>query len=117
MAWPGVVEVVSRSPDRTDPYAASTLQNTLPIKATGSRRGEGARRSSTSAGLYWLAPATMPAEHLGDDKAITMSDLKESPQDHEPVGKNKGPHDPAEINPKLASDIHYWSEELKVTGQ
>lgn len=46
-----------------------------------------------------------------------MSDVKESPQDHEPVGKNKGPHDPAEINPKLASDIHYWSEEFKVTGQ
>ena len=28
-----------------------------------------------------------------------------------------GPHDPNEINPKLASDIHYWSQELGVTGQ
>jgi hypothetical protein len=31
--------------------------------------------------------------------------------------KQKGPHDPSEINPKLASDIHYWAEEFGVTGQ
>ena len=31
--------------------------------------------------------------------------------------KTKGPHDPNEINPKLASDIHYWAEEFGVTGQ
>jgi len=31
--------------------------------------------------------------------------------------KTKGPHDPNEINPKLSSDIHYWAEEFKVTGQ
>jgi hypothetical protein len=29
----------------------------------------------------------------------------------------KGPHDPKEINPKLASDIHYWSQKFGVTGQ
>jgi hypothetical protein len=28
----------------------------------------------------------------------------------------KGPHDPMEINPKLASDIAYWSKEFGVTG-
>ena len=28
----------------------------------------------------------------------------------------KGPHDPKEINPKLASDIAYWSKELHTTG-
>jgi len=28
-----------------------------------------------------------------------------------------GPHDPNEINPKLASDIHYWSQKFGVTGQ
>jgi hypothetical protein len=28
----------------------------------------------------------------------------------------KGPHDPNEINPKLASDIAYWAKELHVTG-
>jgi hypothetical protein len=27
------------------------------------------------------------------------------------------PSNPNEINPKLASDIHYWAEEFKVTGQ
>ena len=27
------------------------------------------------------------------------------------------PSDPHEINPKLASDIHYWTQELKTTGQ
>jgi hypothetical protein len=28
----------------------------------------------------------------------------------------KGPHDPKEINPKIASDIAYWSKELGVSG-
>ena len=28
-----------------------------------------------------------------------------------------GPSDPSEINPKLASDIHYWSKEFGVTGE
>ena len=28
----------------------------------------------------------------------------------------KGPHDPNEVNPKLASDIAYWSKEFKVSG-
>ncbi len=27
-----------------------------------------------------------------------------------------GPHDPDHINPKLASDIHYWSKEFNVSG-
>lgn len=31
--------------------------------------------------------------------------------------KSKVPHDPKEINPKLASDIHYWAQEFHVTGQ
>ncbi len=46
-----------------------------------------------------------------------MSEIKEAPQEHEPATKTSGPHDPQEINPKLASDIHYWSEEFHVTGQ
>ena len=29
----------------------------------------------------------------------------------------KGPHDPKEINPKMASDIAYWAKELHVTGE
>ena len=28
----------------------------------------------------------------------------------------KGPHDPKEINPKMSSDIAYWSKELGVSG-
>jgi hypothetical protein len=28
----------------------------------------------------------------------------------------KGPHDPKEINPKMSSDIAYWSKEFGVTG-
>ena len=28
-----------------------------------------------------------------------------------------GPSDASEINPKLASDIHYWSKEFGVTGE
>jgi hypothetical protein len=45
-----------------------------------------------------------------------MSDLLEIPAEQE-VPKKKGPHDPNEINPKLASDIHYWADEFNVTGQ
>ena len=29
----------------------------------------------------------------------------------------KGPHDPEHINPKLASDVRYWSAQLGVSGQ
>ena len=29
----------------------------------------------------------------------------------------KGPHDPKEINPKMASDIAYWAHEFHVTGE
>ena len=51
------------------------------------------------------------------------------PHEHEEVEKSKarqphaeheehlkGPHDPKEINPKLASDIAYWSREFGVSG-
>ena len=42
--------------------------------------------------------------------------LPEHELDNADVPKH-GPHDPNEINPKLASDIHYWTKELGVTGQ
>jgi hypothetical protein len=45
-----------------------------------------------------------------------MSEPKAAPEEQE-VPKKKGPHNPNEINPKLSSDIHYWAEELHVTGQ
>jgi hypothetical protein len=38
-------------------------------------------------------------------------------QPHAPHEEHqKGPHDPKEINPKIASDIAYWSHEFGVTG-
>ena len=45
-----------------------------------------------------------------------MSDIiaTAAPIEHE---DHKGPHDPKEINPKMASDIAYWSKEFGVTGQ
>ncbi len=45
-----------------------------------------------------------------------MSDPVAPPQEQVPH-KIRGPHNENEINPKLASDIHYWAEELNVTGQ
>jgi hypothetical protein len=45
-----------------------------------------------------------------------MSHPNEVPEERE-VSKKKGPHDPNEINPKLASDIQYWATEFHVTGQ
>ncbi len=29
----------------------------------------------------------------------------------------KGPHNPKEINPKMSSDIAYWSKEFHITSQ
>ncbi len=37
--------------------------------------------------------------------------------EHQAETDPNGPHDVNEINPKLASDIHYWSKEFGVTGQ
>ena len=45
-----------------------------------------------------------------------MSDLT-SKIEHQVEPDPHGPHDPKEINPKLASDIAYWSKEFGVTGQ
>jgi hypothetical protein len=49
-----------------------------------------------------------------------MSDSTPLPEGRE-LPKKKGPHDPNEINPKLASDIHYWAgqqlhEAIRVHG-
>ena len=49
-----------------------------------------------------------------------MSEHHDAPKAHEPhalhVDHAKGPHGPKEINPKMASDIAYWSKEFGVTG-
>ena len=49
-----------------------------------------------------------------------MSEHRDLPKAHEPHALHeehtRGPHDPKVINPKMASDIAYWSKELHVTG-
>ena len=49
------------------------------------------------------------SQHPDDAKVHEPHALKE---DH----AAKGPHNPKEINPKMASDIAYWSKEFGVTG-
>ena len=49
-----------------------------------------------------------------------MSEHHEAPKIHNPhpihEEHTKGPHDPKVINPKMASDIAYWSKEFGVAG-
>ena len=50
-----------------------------------------------------------------------MSEHHDAAQGHEAHALHedhaaKGPHDPKEINPKMSSDIAYWSKEFGVTG-
>ncbi len=50
-----------------------------------------------------------------------MSEHHDAPKGHLPHAIHKdhatsGPSDPRNINPKLASDIAYWSKEFGVTG-
>jgi Protein of unknown function (DUF3606) len=50
-----------------------------------------------------------------------MSEHHDAPKAHEPhvphEEQTAGPHDPKEINPKMSSDIAYWSKEFHVTSQ
>lgn len=49
-----------------------------------------------------------------------MSEHHHEPKEHAPHAiheeHTKGPSDPDTINPKVASDIAYWSKEFGVTG-
>ncbi len=51
----------------------------------------------------------------------TSTSTKRSPRPASPTPlheeHHRGPHDPNEINPKLASDIAYWSHEFGVSGE
>ena len=49
------------------------------------------------------------SQHHDDAKVHEPHALKED-------NSTKGPHNPKEINPKMASDIAYWSQEFGVTG-
>ena len=50
-----------------------------------------------------------------------MTEHHDAHKKHEPHALHekhlKGPQDPNEINPKLASDVAYWSHEFQVTGE
>ena len=51
-----------------------------------------------------------------------MSEYHNAPKSHAAHALHedhaaKGPHDPKEINPKMASDIAYWSHDLHITGE
>ncbi len=49
-----------------------------------------------------------------------MSEHHEAAKAHEAHAPHeehvKGPHDPKEVNPKIASDTVYWSKEFGITG-
>ena len=50
-----------------------------------------------------------------------MSEHHDAPKGHQAHALHednavKGPHDPKQINPKISSDIAYWSKEFSVTG-
>jgi hypothetical protein len=65
-----------------------------------------------------------PIEHIADPEHPILASAE--PIDNHTVDPDfdrhkgphiKAPHDPKEINPKMASDIAYWSKELGVTGE
>jgi hypothetical protein len=49
------------------------------------------------------------SQHHDEPKVHAAHTVTEEPA-------TKGPHNPKEINPKMASDIAYWSKEFGVTG-
>ena len=51
-----------------------------------------------------------PVETIADPENPILADA--APIDHKP-----GPHNPKEINPKMSSDIAYWSHEFGITGE
>lgn len=58
--------------------------------------------------------------HLSLYRENSMTEHHDASKPHEPHAvkeeQTKGPHDPKEINPKIASDIAYWAKEFDVTG-
>ncbi len=51
---------------------------------------------------------------MSDPNIIAKAEAIEEPKTEH---GHKVPSSETEINPKLASDIHYWTKELDVTGQ
>jgi uncharacterized protein DUF3606 len=77
-------------------------------------------RINRGGALHPLSPICHPT--MGTKKRkYAMSEHHDAPKAHEPHALHEnhasvGPHNPKEINPKMASDIAYWSKEFGVTG-
>jgi Protein of unknown function (DUF3606) len=69
--------------------------------------------------VHLILPGTHPPDQDHKEKK-PMSEYRDAPKAHEPHPLHeehaKGPHDLKEINPKMTSDIAYWSKEFGVTG-
>ena len=72
IACPGIADVVRRSPSSMDPESASTLHQTLPVRATG-RRSPLSCRSRISAGRYSAPPETTPATRRSYGRSLTRT--------------------------------------------
>ena len=60
-----------------------------------------------------------PVEHIPDPEnpIVASAEPIVDPEFDRHKGPHvKGPHNPKEINPKMSSDIAYWSKEFGVTG-
>ena len=74
--------------------------------------------AALSAVYILIAPFLIRAKKPKKGK---MSEHHDIPKAHEAHAIQevhaKGPHDPREINPKMSSDIAYWSKEFGITGE
>ena len=60
-----------------------------------------------------------PVETIPDakDPILASAEIIHDPEHDRHKGPHvTAPHDPKEINPKMSSDIAYWAEHFKVTG-
>ena len=70
--------------------------------------------------LHCLNRDASPDRRQRSEKEEILSEHHSATKEHAPhalhVEHSKGPHDPDVINPKLSSDIAYWSKEFGVSG-
>ncbi len=61
-----------------------------------------------------------PVEVIPDEKdpILASAEIIHDPEHDRHKGPHiKGPHNPKDINPKMASDIAYWAKEFGVSGE
>jgi hypothetical protein len=81
----------------------------------------GLARDDARGVLGGTSPSAASSSNLGNRKEETMSEHHDAPKGHEAHAVHeehaaKGPNNPKEINPKMSSDIAYWSKEFGVSG-